>query len=152
MDRKYDTNIIRYSKFATILFILIVAVADIFGWVISKYIYTFWTDQKGDGALILLAVVFYLGTVGAYGILFNVYKLLSNMDKDIVFDKVNTKLMFNIVAALICIAVVCIPGSYAWLGSSCLSILALFMALIVMCVKVVFDKAIDMKNDLDLTI
>jgi len=152
MDRKYNTNIIRYSKFATILFILIVAVADIFGWVISKYIYTFWTDQKGDGALILLTVVFYLGTVGAYGILFNVYRLLSNMDKDIVFDKVNTGLMFNIVAALIGIAVVCIPGSYAWLGSSCLSILALFMALIVMCVKVVFDKAIDMKNYLDLSI
>ncbi len=152
MNQKYNTNIIRYSKFATILFIIMVAVADIFGWVISQYIYYCWTDQRGQGALILLTAVFYLGTIGAYGILYNVYKLLSNMSKDIVFDKANTKRMFNICASLVAIAVICIPGTYSWFGCAFLSIIALFMALIVMCVKVVFDKAIDMKNDLDLTI
>ena len=100
----------------------------------------------------LLSVVFYLGTVGAYVVLFSLLKLLTNMSKDKVFDRQNTKLMGIITAALIGIAVVCVAGGFIWFGCWELTIVSLFMALVVMSVKVVFDKAITMKEEMDLTI
>ncbi|MBQ2605223.1 MAG: DUF2975 domain-containing protein, partial [Clostridiales bacterium] len=91
-------------------------------------------------------------TVGAYVVLFSLLKLLTNMSKDKVFDRQNTKLMGIITAALIGIAVVCVAGGFIWFGCWELTIVSLFMALVVMSVKVVFDKAITMKEEMDLTI
>ena len=74
------------------------------------------------------------------------------MSKDLVFDRANTKLMGIITGALVGIAAVCVVGGFVWNGCWILSIIALFMGLIVLSVKVVFDKAITMKEELDLTI
>ena len=149
---KYDNRIIRWSKIATIIFIALVVVADLFGVVISSYISLVWAERSDTFAIVLLTTVWYMGTVGAYGILISVYKLLTNMGKDIVFDRANTGLMKIMVIALIAIAAVCALGSITWIGTSFLSMVALFMALIVSCVRVVFDKAISMKEEMDLTI
>ena len=149
---KYDNRIITWSKIATIIFIALVFVADLFGVVISSYISLVWAERSDTFGVMLLTTVWYLGTVGAYGILISVYKLLTNMGKDIVFDRANTGLMKIMVIALIAIAAVCAAGSIAWIGTSFLSMVALFMALIVSCVRVVFDKAITMKEEMDLTI
>lgn len=148
----YNSAIIRWSKISTVIFIGLVLVADIFGVVISKYITYIWGDRTDDFSVILLAAVFYAGTLFAYVILVSLLKLLDNMSKDIVFDKKNTKLMGFIVGALVCIAAVCIVGGFVWTGSWFLSIIALFMGLVVLSVKVVFDKAIAMKEEMDLTI
>ena len=149
---RYNDGIIRWSKIATVLFIAIVVVADVFGVPIAKYISYTYAEKYDDLTKLVLTLVWYLGTVGAYVILISVFKLLSNMSKDIVFDRSNTKLMNIIAGALIGIGVVCAAGGVVWIGSSFLTIIALFMALIVMCVKVVFGKAIEMKEEMDLTI
>ncbi len=149
---KYDDGIIKWSKIATVLFIACVVVADVFGVPISKYICYAYAEKSDDLTKLVITLVWYLGTVGAYVILISVFKLLSNMSKDIVFDRANTKLMSVITGALIGIGVACACGGFVWFGSSFLTIIALFMALIVMCVKVVFSKAITMKEEMDLTI
>ena len=82
----------------------------------------------------------------------SVYKLLSNMSKDVVFDTKNTKLMFYIVLSLIGAGVAFAVLGLVWGEAAFLALVAWFMSLIVLSVKVVFDKAIVMKNDLDLTI
>ena len=151
-DMRYNDGIIRWSKIATVLFIAIVVVADVFGVPIAKYISYTYAEKSDDLTKLVITLVWYLGTVGAYVILISVFKLLSNMSKDIVFDRTNTKLMNIIAGALIGIGVVCAAGGIVWIGSSFLTIIALFMALIVMCVKVVFGKAIEMKEEMDLTI
>jgi hypothetical protein len=97
-------------------------------------------------------VVYYLGTVGTYVILFSLLKLLINMGKDVVFDRCNLKLMNIIAYAFVAVAIDCIVGGVIWSGSFILAILALFLALVVQSVRVVFDKAITMKEELDLTI
>ena len=135
---RYNDGIIRWAKIATVLFIAMVVVADIFGIVITQYIAYCWAEVSDTPSIAVLAVVFYLGTVGAYFILFALFKLLSNMSKDLVFDRG--------------IAAVCVVGGFVWNGCWILSIIALFMGLIVLSVKVVFDKAITMKEELDLTI
>ncbi len=151
-EMRYNDGIIKWSKIATVLFVLMVVVADVFGVPIAKYITYTYAEKSDDLSKLVITVVWYLGTVGAYAILICVFKLLSNMSKDIVFDRCNTKLMNIIAAALIGIGVVCACGGIVWFGSSFLTIIALFMALIVMCVKVVFAKAIEMKEEMDLTI
>ena len=149
---RYNDGIIKWAKIATVLFIAMVVVADIFGIVITQYIAYCWAEVSDTPSVAILAVVFYLGTVGAYFILFALFKLLSNMSKDLVFDRANTKLMGIITGALVGIAAVCVVGGFIWNGCWILSIIALFMGLIVLSVKVVFDKAITMKEELDLTI
>jgi len=148
----YNNGIIRWTKIATIMFIGITLVGDIFGIVITKYIALVWAGITEIEKFAALAVVYYLGTVGAYVVLFAMLKLLSNMSKDKVFDRQNTKLMAIITAALIGIAIDCVVGGFIWFGCWELTILALFMGLVVMSVKVVFDKAITMKEEMDLTI
>ena len=149
---KYNDVVIRWSKIATILFAAMVVVADVFGVVISKYMCYIWANKIDDVSLTILTVVFYLGTLFAYGILASLFVLLNNMSKDKVFDRANTKLMGYIMGALVAIAIVCTVGGFVWFGSWFLAIIALFMGLIVLSVRVCFDKAITMKEEMDLTI
>lgn len=151
---KYHNVIIRWSKIATMLFIAMVLVGDIFGFAITRYICWIWAEVPVEDVARLagLSIVYYLGTVGAYAILFSLLKLLFNMGKDIVFDRSNTKLMNIIAYTFVAIAVDCTAGGFIWSGSFILAILALFLALVVQSVRVVFDKAITMKEELDLTI
>ena len=149
---KYNDVVIRWSKIATILFAAMVVVADVFGVVISKYMCYIWANKIDDVSLTILTVVFYLGTLFAYGILASLFVLLNNMSKDKVFDRANTKLMSYIMGALVAIAIVCMVGGFVWFGSWFLAIIALFMGLIVLSVRVCFDKAITMKEEMDLTI
>lgn len=151
-EMKYNDGIIKWSKIATLLFIVIVAVADVFGIPLAQYLCYCVADRFDTAAVAMMSVVWYLGTVGAYVILISVYRLLNNMSKDIVFDRVNTRLMSVITAALIGIGFICVVGGFVWFGAYFLTIISLFMALIVMCVKVVFAKAIAMKEEMDLTI
>ena len=148
----YNNGIIRWTKIATIMFIGITLVGDIFGIVITKYIALVWAGITEIEKFAALAVVYYLGTVGTYVILFSLLKLLFNMGKDIVFERTNTKLMNIIAYTFVAIAVDCMVGGFIWSGSFILAVLALFLALVVQSVRVVLDKAITMKEELDLTI
>ena len=149
---KYHDVIIRWSKIATLLFIAMVIVGDIFGVVITRYICFIWAEVFDPVRVAALSIVYYLGTAGTYVILFSLLKLLSNMGKDVVFERVNLKLMNVIAFTFVVIAVDCMAGGFIWSGAFILAVLALFLALVVQSVRVVFDKAITMKDELDLTI
>ena len=151
-NMKYQSVIIKWSKIATLLFIAMVLVGDIFGITITQYICYVWAEVFDPAKLAGLSVVYYLGTVGTYVILFSLLKLLSNMGKDIVFERANIMLMNIIAYTFVVVAVDCTVGGFIWSGSFILAILALFLALVVQSVRVVFDKAITMKEELDLTI
>ncbi|SCW50569.1 Protein of unknown function [Ruminococcaceae bacterium YRB3002] len=149
---KNADNIIRYTKIATIIFIALVVVADVCGFIITPYIVRVWAERYDDFALIFLSAVYYVGTAGAYVALFSLYKLLNNMSKDIVFDKSNTKLMKIIAICCVLMGIDCVIGTIAWFGTIYLGTILFFMVLIVLCLRAVFEKAIEMKDELDLTI
>ena len=151
-NMKYHDVIIRWSKISTLLFIAMVLVGDIFGFAITKYICYIWAEVFDPARVIGLSVVYYLGTIGTYIILFSLLKLLSNMGKNVVFERTNLKLMNIIAFTFVGVAVDCLVGGFIWSGSFILAVLALFLALVVQSVRVVFDKAITMKEELDLTI
>ena len=145
-------NLIRYTKIATLIFIGLVVVADACGFIITNYITRVWADRTDTFALVMLSVVYYLGTIGAYVVLISLYKLLSNMGKDVVFDESNTKLMRIIAIACTLMGIDCIVGTIAWFGTIYPGVLCFFVVLIILCVRAVFEKAIEMKEELDLTI
>ena len=149
---RYDDVILRWAKIATILFTALAAVADVFGVVIVKYIAYCWAEVYDTPRVIGLIIIFYLGTVGGYLVLIPLYKMLRNMSKDKVFDRDNTKIMTIITCALVGIAIDCTVCGFIWNGGWILAIVALFMSLVVLSIRVVFAKAITMKEEMDLTI
>jgi hypothetical protein len=54
---KYNDGIIRWSKIATVLFIAIVVVADIFGVPIAKYVTYTYAEQTGDMPKLVMTLV-----------------------------------------------------------------------------------------------
>ena len=149
---RYDDVILRWAKIATIMFTAMAVVADFCGVIITRYIAYCWAEVFDMPRVTALAVVFYIGTIGGYTVLIPLYKMLSIMSKDKVFDRDNTKLMTIITSALVGIAVDCVVGGFIWNGCWILTIVALFMALVVLSIRVVFAKAITMKEEMDLTI
>ena len=145
-------NIIRYTKIATIIALVLVVVGDVFGYIITDYISRVWADRSDTFAIVTLSIVYYLGTVGAIVVFINLYRLLNNMSKDIVFDVRNTKLMTIIGITCIFMGIDCVAGTVAWFGTIYMGVVCFFMMLVVFCVKAVFEKAIEMKEELDLTI
>lgn len=149
---RYDDVILRWAKIATILFTAMAVVADACGVIIVKYIAYCWAEVFDDLKVAALIAIFYIGTVGGYLVLIPLYMMLNNMSKDKVFDRANTKLMMIITGALVGIAFDCVVGGFIWNGSWILSIVALFMSLVVLSIRVVFAKAISIKEEMDLTI
>ena len=149
---RYNDVVLRWAKIATALFAAMAVVADIFGVVIVKYIAYCWAEVYDLPRVIALIVIFYLGSIGGYLVLVPLFLMLLNMSKDKVFDRANTKLMTIITLALVFIAVDCTVCGFIWNGGWILTIVALFMALVVLSIRVVFAKAITMKEEMDLTI
>ena len=145
-------NLIRYTKFATIVFIVLAVLADALGFIIVPYIVRIWADKTDMFSMIALSVVYYVGSVGAFVVLISFYRLLNNMGRDIVFDVKNTKIMKIIAVTCFLMGADCIVGTIAWFGTIYVGVICFFMTMVILCVRAVFEKAIEMKNDLDLTI
>ena len=98
---KTNNTIIRWTKIATVLFIAMVMVMDAVALIVAKYISYVWALKTDSMSVGIIAGSIYAGTIAGYVILVSVYKLLSNMEKDEVFEKKNTKLMSAMVWGLI---------------------------------------------------
>ncbi len=159
-EKNKGSDVIKLTKIATIVMICVCAVADIFGYYICKYVWNMvivgWEQFRPITneaiAFPTLIGLFYIGTFFAYVILFNVMKLLGNMDNNKVFIKENTKLMKNMSVGCIAIFAICFVGMLVWPSTLFIGVIGLFMGLIVQCVRVVMDKAIDMRDELDYTV
>ncbi len=152
MESKYNDKIISWSKIATVFFIILVILADILGVASARYIATEWAGKTDELSIGMFTTVYYLITVLALIVLICVFKLLQNMSRDVVFDKRNTDLIKYVVICLIVAGFAFFALAFVWGEAGVLSLTAWFVSLIVLSVKVAFDKAITMKKDIDLTI
>lgn len=118
---------------------------------------------------ILLIIPFILVIPAGYAVLICLDKLISNIKDDIIFDEVNTKIFKKISTCCFYAAIVGIITSLVYIiidfnihHLDLLEIFSIpviiltcgeaFMGLIVMIVKSVFERAIEIKNENDLTI
>ena len=148
---------------ASIVFLFCVLLGDIFGLPFCEYTWgdhlisygyvsaiPFLASEKARFYVFLAC--FYLSTALTYPIIFAVIGLVRNIKKDKIFDKANTRLMTMIALCCFLICVVCTIGAIACYMLCVIAMIGLFVGLIVQCVQMVMDRAIDMRNELDLTV
>ena len=103
-------------------------------------------DRRGFLVVILLCSVF------GWILLFAMWRLLGNLRRAQVFTVQNIRLLRAVSLCCAAAALFCVAGCFFYLPFLLAVAAASFMALIVRIVENVFQKALDMKNELDLTI
>ena len=101
---------------------------------------------------ILMMITIYLCSVFGWVLLWKLWRLLRNIRAQVVFDAKNVALLRTVSWCCVGAGIICLVSSVYYLPFSAVAIAAGFMALIVRIVKNVFEQAILMKDDLDLTI
>ena len=104
------------------------------------------TSRRGFLAVLLLCSVF------GWILLFAMWHLLANLRKAQVFTQANIRLLHIVSLCCAAAALLCIAGAFFYLPYLLAAAAAGFMALIVRIVGNVFQKALDMKDELDLMI
>ena len=110
-----------------------------------------WTVTDWQLAAVLLTAV-YVGSVFAWVALYKLFRLLRQIKHERVFVEENVKLLRAISWCCFGAAAATLVGGAAYLPLVVLAVAEAFMGLIVRIVKNVFQQAISMKSELDLTI
>lgn len=158
--KEHRQDIISLTKAITWLMFGLCVAADIAGYYICKFVWENIVVTWGGLCLIddpkfafpMLIASFYIVTIFGYVIIVNMLKLLKNIQKDVVFVRENTQFMKNMSLACFAIFVLCFISVVFWPALVFIGVIGLFMGLIVLCVKLVIDKAIDMREELDYTV
>jgi len=143
---------ITLSQVCVVLFSALLAALDAAAyWVVQWYL-ALSRGLDGTGDEIFLLSVLYLCSAGGWILLWNLWRLLGNLKKGHVFVPENVRALRA--ASWCCAGVfaVCGLGALHYTPFVAFSIAAGFMALIVRIVKNVFQQAVGMKSELDLTI
>ena len=101
---------------------------------------------------ILMMVTIYLCSIFGWVLLWKLWVLLKNIRAQIVFDAQNVALLRAVSWCCVGAGIICALSCWYYLPFIAIAVAAGFMALIVRIVKNVFQQAIEMKDDLDLTI
>ncbi len=153
-------DVLMFTKIATAVMMAMCVIALI----LSYYICAFgWAiDVKGavramniipeKPAFGIFMAIYFICIGFAMVILVGVWKLLKNLGKNEVFVRNNTKLLDVITIGCAGITVFCFICGLIVPSTVFIGFVGLFMGLIVQCVKVLMDKAIDIREELDLTI
>ena len=141
---------IALSRGCVVLFMILLAALDIgCYWAVRWFIgLRFMPWQSG----VLMMVTIYLCSGFGWVLLVRLWQLLDNIRLQLVFDLRNVKLLRQVSWCCVGAGAVCLVSCLYYLPFIAVAIAAGFMALLVRNVKNIFQQAIDMKAELDLTI
>lgn len=126
---------------------------DIFGWKLCGYIVKKSLFLEGtDNAFLLLMMTLYSCSAFTALILVRMMQLLVNLRRDRVFVRKNVKLLKRISRSFLVITVICVCSAGYFIPSVAVAAAAAFLGAVVQVVKNVFESAIAMKDELDLTV
>ena len=144
-DKSITLSLVCVSVFAVLLLAL-----DIFCYPITQWFITLramlW--QQGVGMMVTV----YVCSVFAWLVLVGLWRLLGNLRRGEVFVGANVRIMRTVSWCCAGAALMCLVSTLWYVPFVFVAIAAAFMALIVRIVKNVFQQAISMKDELDLTI
>ena len=137
-----------------LLFTAAVAVCDVCGWwLVNWFLRTSRYAGINDAAhLVWGLVTLYVASAAAYVLLWNLYRLLANIEDEQVFVPANVHCLRAASWCCMAVALLCLGGAVFYLPMVMVAAAAAFMGLIVRIIKNVFQRAIGMKAELDLTI
>ncbi len=139
-----------FSQIFVVLFALLLAVLDLGGFQIVRWFSGLrnLTELQTDAFLAAL----YLCSLFGWILLWAMWRLLRCLRSGRVFTEENVGLLHQVSWCCAAAAVICVAGSFFYLPFLIAAAAAGFMALIVRIVRNVFQKALEMKNELDLMI
>ena len=141
---------IRLSLICVCVFTVILLAADIFAYRWISW-YVEWRTMRPE-SVALMMVTLYTASVFGWVCLWALWKLLRNIKSEIVFDKDNVRLLRIISWCCAFAAIIFLVSGVYYAPCFLVAVAAAFMMLIVRVVKNVFQQAIEMKSELDLTI
>lgn len=149
-----DKNSLALSKLAVMLFAGAVAVCDVFGWWLVKW---FLATSRYAGIndtphLVWGLVTLYVASAAAYVLLWNLFHLLTNIEAEQIFVENNVHRLRAASWCCMAVALLCLGGAVYYLPTVLVAAVAAFMGLIIRIIKNIFEQAIGMKAELDLTI
>ncbi len=149
-----EKNSLSLSRLAVLLFTGAVAVCDVSGWwLVNWFLRTSRYAGINDAAhLVWGLVTLYVASAAAYVLLWNLYRLLVNIEEEQVFVADNVHHLRAASWCCMAVALLCLGGAVFYLPMVMVAAAAAFMGLIVRIIKNVFQRAIGMKAELDLTI
>ena len=141
---------IELSRACVILFMILLAALDIgCYWGVGGVVRLRLMNRD---SVFLMMVTIYLCSGFGWVLLVRLWQLLNNIRMQLVFDLRNVKLLRQVSWCCVGAGAVCLVSCLYYLPFIAVAIAAGFMALIVRIVKNIFQQAIDMKAELDLTI
>ena len=141
---------IELSRACVILFMILLAALDIgcywaVGWFVRLRL------MNRDSVFLMMATIYLCSGFG-WVLLVRLWQLLQNIRAQLVFDMRNVHLLRQVSWCCVGAGAVCLVSCLYYLPFIAVAIAAGFMALLVRIVKNIFQQAIDMKAELDLTI
>lgn len=149
-----EKNSIALSQISVKLFLGILAGCDVGGWWLIKWFLSWPRSVEMNDMLhqVLLMLTLYAVSVPAYCLLFCLTRLLGNISDGQVFIPQNVRALRSAGWSCAAAALVCLASCFYYIPFLAVAIAAAFMALIIRIIKNVFEQAIGMKTELDLTV
>ena len=143
------------SALLTEIFIYILAacllVLDIGLWPLSGW-YMKLRNITGDGFRITMVVILYACSILGWFILYEMLRLIRNIRKGIVFTEQNVAILRAVSLLCLGVGILTFAGGFFYQPLFFVTLAALFLTLVVRAVKNVMQKAVEMKDELDLTV
>lgn len=149
-----EKNSIALSKLAVYLFTGVLVGGDIAGYWLVRW-FLAWPRMQSINDLphlVWALATLYTASLAAYVLLYQLFRLLANIENEQVFVPQNVRALRIASWCCIAVAAVCLAGALYYIPILLVCAAAAFMALIIRIVKNVFERAIGMKAELDLTI
>ena len=143
---------IKLSQGCLIAFAVLLAAADLGGYWLTRWAVSISRTLHGAWDKALLMATLYTCSALAWALLFALWRLLRNMQRGVVFDEENVRYLRITGWCCFGACLICFFSSFYCQPILLIAIAAGFMGLIVRIVKNVFEQAITMKDELDLTV
>ena len=151
------------SQICVVLFAVLLLALDILAYPVLKSCCNTETAVGFPGGVLFTATMHWqaalwllvgigVGSVFAWGILLHLWRLLRHIRQGEIFDELTVRHLRAVSWGCVGVAVVCLLTGLVFPLLLVIAVAAGFMALIVRIVKNAFRQAVDMKNELDLTI
>ena len=145
-----ENKSVQLSQACVVVFAVLLLLLDVFCYVAVRWFTAVRGMPWSTGKRMMITI--YLCSVFGWLLLWKLWRLLRNIRAQIVFDLKNVALLRAVSWCCVGAGLICLGSSVYYLPFLAIAIAAGFMALIVRIVKNVFEQAILMKVDLDLTI
>ncbi|WP_418666849.1 DUF2975 domain-containing protein [Allofournierella sp.] len=149
-----EKNSIALSQIAVKVFLVILVGCDVGGWWLVDW-FLDWPRYMPMNDLahrVLFLASLYAASVPAYCILLCLARLLGNIREGQVFIPQNVRALRSASWCCAAAALVCLASCFYYIPFLAVAVAAAFMALIIRIIKNVFEQAIGMKAELDLTV